>query len=316
MATLPTDFYLNLDRWESLSGVERLRGRWETRMEGPAARLDPIRRNALLEGAWSIASPGSALNRRVHTQISSSSQPQGADPAVLRAWRYYRAAQFVHGWHAAFRWTTSDIKQLCRVLAEPEGEETEQAASVLSFLQKQAARVSQQVGGIRLIELAAFYGGLRCFWQDDATHLHLYLLGFRLLLLQSGYVQILFGPLETSCLGLAGKSPPPLAPPWDEREENLEDRLGAWLDELVQLLLDTGQRAERLWSRAQEVSSRSSLQEAILDLAHRNGRITAGDILRETGANRNTVKDNLARLVHQGRLERKGSKRGTIYLPA
>ena len=32
-----------------------------------------------------------------------------------------------------------------------------------------------------------------------------------------------------------------------------------------------------------------------------------------TGANRNTLKDNLRRLVDRGMLERIGSKRGTIY---
>jgi len=41
--------------------------------------------------------------------------------------------------------------------------------------------------------------------------------------------------------------------------------------------------------------------------------VTAGDVLRSTGANRNTVKDNLTRLVEQGILNKQGHKRGTIY---
>ena len=315
MVTLPTDFYLNLDRWETLSAVERQRGQWEARMEGPSTRLDPVRRDALAEGAWSIVSPGPPLNRSLQAQICSSSAPEAAGADVERAWRYYRAAQFVHGWYAAFRWTAEDVKQLCRVLGEPESEKMERAASVLLFLQKQALQVSQQVGGVSLMELASFYGGLRCVWERNTAYLHLYLLGFRLLLLQAGYGQVQFGPLETSWLELERKTPSPLAPPWDEGAEDLEDRLGSWLDELVQLLVDCGKRAEQLWARATLVSSRSSLQEAILSLAHRNGKVTAGDILRETGANRNTVKDNLARLVRQGRLERKGAKRGAVYLP-
>ena len=315
MVTLPTDFYLNLDRWETLSAVERQRGQWEARIEGPATRLDPVRRDALLEAAWSVASPGSPLNRTLQAQICGPSLSEDAGRAVEQAWRYYRAAQFVHGWYSAFRWTAEDVKQLCRVLGDTEDEKMERAASVLLFIRKQASRISQQVGGVRLVELAAFYGGLRHVWQENTAHLHLYLLGFRLLLLQAGYVQVPFGPLEVSWLELGGKTPSPLAPPWDERAEDLEERLGSWLDDLVQLLLDTGKRAEGLWTRTRLVSSRSSLQETILSLADRNGKITAGDILRETGANRNTVKDNLARLVRQGRLERKGAKRGTVYLP-
>lgn len=315
MVTLPTDFYLNLDRWEALSTVERQRGQWEARMEGPATRLDPVRRDALLEGAWSVISADAPLTRSLQAQLCSPSLPEEAGPDVERAWRYYRGAQFVHGWYSAFRWTPEDIKQLCRVLGEPDDEKTERAASVLLFLRKQASRIGQQVGGVKLMELATFYGGLRCVWHESTTHIYLYILGFRLLLLQAGYVQVFFGPLESSWIASGAKTPSSLAPPWDERAEDLEARLGSWLDELVQLLLDAGKRAEGLWARSHLVTSRSSLQEAILGLAHQNGKVTAGDILLETGGNRNTVKDNLARLVRQGRLERKGSKRGTVYFP-
>ena len=315
MAVRSTDFYLNLDRWAALSTVERQRGRWEVRLEGPAARLDPIRREALLEAAWALHSPGDTLDRNVRPLLIGSTRPENAPTHILRAWSYYRALQFVHGWYPAFGWSAREVGQLCRILAEPEGDETERSISVLLFVKEQAARVERDAGGTFLLELAAFYGGLRYVFAEDPAHPHLYLLGFRLLLLQKGYVQVLFAPIEPAWIDAGKGVTRHPAPPWDDRATDLEARLGGWLDELVQLLVTSGERAEELWEQAAKASSRSALQEAILSLAQRNGRVTAGDVLRETGANRNTVKDNLARLVQAGSLQRQGTKRGTVYLP-
>lgn len=65
-----------------------------------------------------------------------------------------------------------------------------------------------------------------------------------------------------------------------------------------------------LESRARELPP---LQRAILDTIRENGTGAAALLMATTGANRNTLKDNLRRLVERGLLERIGSKRGTIY---
>ena len=65
-----------------------------------------------------------------------------------------------------------------------------------------------------------------------------------------------------------------------------------------------------LESRARELPP---LQRAILDAIRENGTGAASLLMAKTGANRNTLKDNLRRLVDRGLLERSGSKRGTIY---
>ena len=315
MPTRSTDIYLNIDRWETLSSLERQRGRWEARLDGPTVRLDPVKQDSLLEASWGLVAHGSPLDRAVQDQLLAVSLPDDAELPIRRAWRYYRAAQFVHGWYPAFRWTKEQIAQICKVLAEPVNDKIERAASVLLFLRNQAGQTSQEIGGLKILDVAAFYGGLRHACQEDAAYSHLYLLGFRLMLLQAGYVQVLFSPLEPAWMTALEKSPRPTSPPWDEKSDDLEERLGGWLDEVVQLLVTAGERAEELWEQAMIITPRSSLQETILQLAHRNGRVTAGEILRETGANRNTVKDNLARLVREGNLRREGSKRGTVYLP-
>ena len=63
-------------------------------------------------------------------------------------------------------------------------------------------------------------------------------------------------------------------------------------------------------SRARELPP---LQRAILDTIRENGTGAAALLMAMTGANRNTLKDNLRRMVERGLLERIGSKRGTIY---
>jgi hypothetical protein len=55
------------------------------------------------------------------------------------------------------------------------------------------------------------------------------------------------------------------------------------------------------------------LQRAILETIREHGTGAASLLLVSTGANRNTLKDNLRRLVERGLLERIGSKRGTFY---
>ena len=55
------------------------------------------------------------------------------------------------------------------------------------------------------------------------------------------------------------------------------------------------------------------MQQAILQAVREHGNVDAGLLLKATGANRNTLKDNLRRLVTRGVLEKTGLKRGTRY---
>ena len=55
------------------------------------------------------------------------------------------------------------------------------------------------------------------------------------------------------------------------------------------------------------------LQRAILETVREHGTAAAGLLLVSTGANRNTLKDNLKRLVDRRLLERVGQRRGSYY---
>ena len=72
-------------------------------------------------------------------------------------------------------------------------------------------------------------------------------------------------------------------------------------------------RVEAIDEEEREYADLSPLQRHILDTVQRHGSAEAGLLMKVTGANRNTLKDNLRRLVDQGALERLGKRRGTRY---
>ncbi len=55
------------------------------------------------------------------------------------------------------------------------------------------------------------------------------------------------------------------------------------------------------------------LQRRILETVREHGNVDAALLIQSTGANRNTLKDNLRRLVRGGVLEKTGERRGTRY---
>lgn len=320
MALPVTDFYLNLDRWEGLGTVERQRGIWEARRDAPAARLEAIRVDAMLEAGWLLYQTTTHPDPRARQQILAPIPPSGKYQNLTPIWRYGRTVQLVNGWYAAFAWTPQAFDQLFRVLRDPDKRDPSADAALaeqLIALHHDAEAVSRQIRGGPLVQAAAFYGGLRSLERDMPEALPLCTLTYRMIALQQGYLQVLYAPIEGAwrSRGLAQRPRGAAGAAAMAEEPPVEERLGRWLDESTELMLDVGRRAEEIWTRIQSLSSRSPLQETILSLAVRHGRVTAGEVLKATKANRNTVKDNLGRLVEEGMLQKLGRKRGTIYLP-
>jgi DNA-binding MarR family transcriptional regulator len=72
-------------------------------------------------------------------------------------------------------------------------------------------------------------------------------------------------------------------------------------------------RVEAKVNLEREASELSPLQRSIMDTVREHGTVDAGLLLKATGANRNTLKDNVRRLVAQGVLEKTGERRTTRY---
>jgi len=56
------------------------------------------------------------------------------------------------------------------------------------------------------------------------------------------------------------------------------------------------------------------LSVKILELCRQRGRVTVAEVVKVTGANRNTIKDHFKALVRANHLARHGAGRGTWYV--
>ena len=86
-----------------------------------------------------------------------------------------------------------------------------------------------------------------------------------------------------------------------------------WLDYFGEVLDRHRSRAESNLRQENGATELSPLQQAILTAVRAHGTVDAGLLLRATGANRNTLKDNLRRMVDRGVLERSGQRRTARY---
>ncbi len=89
--------------------------------------------------------------------------------------------------------------------------------------------------------------------------------------------------------------------------------LRPWLTFFLETLVGHADRVRAIAEVEHDSTSYSPLQRKIVEIVKKHGSAEAGLLMRTTGANRNTLKDNLRRLVDRGNLERLGKRRGTRY---
>ncbi len=92
-----------------------------------------------------------------------------------------------------------------------------------------------------------------------------------------------------------------------------EADLTPWILFFLEALATTAERVEAKIDLERRALEFSPLQRAILETVREHGTARAALLLVATGTNRNTLKDNLRRLVSQGILERLGERRGAVY---
>jgi Fic family protein len=92
-----------------------------------------------------------------------------------------------------------------------------------------------------------------------------------------------------------------------------EADLAPWLSFFVGSLGAVTSRLQTRLDHETRARELPPLQRAIIETIREHGTGAASLLIASTGANRNTLKDNLRRLVERGMLERIGTKRGTFY---
>jgi len=92
-----------------------------------------------------------------------------------------------------------------------------------------------------------------------------------------------------------------------------EADLESWLLFFLECVVHQGERVAVKIDLERRALEFSPLQRAILETVREHGTARAALLLTATGTNRNTLKDNLRRLVERGVLEQMGRRRGTLY---
>lgn len=92
-----------------------------------------------------------------------------------------------------------------------------------------------------------------------------------------------------------------------------EANLTPWLSYFFETLVLMCDRVATKMDLERRVLEFSPLQRTIVETVREHGSAAAALLLSATGTNRNTLKDNLRRLVERGVLEQMGRRRGTIY---
>ena len=92
-----------------------------------------------------------------------------------------------------------------------------------------------------------------------------------------------------------------------------ESQLIDWLSFFVDCLIRQKDVLAEKIARESLLAPLPPLSEKILGIVRERGRVTVRDTAALTGANRNTIKDHLQRLVRSKHLVRRGRARGTWY---
>ena len=87
-----------------------------------------------------------------------------------------------------------------------------------------------------------------------------------------------------------------------------------WLIFFMKSLAEQVQRLEKKVEREHLIlAPLPGYSLIIIELAREHGRITMADVIKATGSNRNTLKEHIRKLIHDGRLVKHGEGRGAWY---
>ena len=134
-----------------------------------------------------------------------------------------------------------------------------------------------------------------------------------LLLLQAGYAYVPYSSLES----VIENSKEGYYLALRQTQGTIRTETPNWQPWLMFFMRALQQQKRRLSEKVEReklmMAALPELAAQIIDEARKRGRITIGDMIRATGASRNTLKEHFKRLLEQGHLVRHGTGKATWY---
>jgi Fic family protein len=134
-----------------------------------------------------------------------------------------------------------------------------------------------------------------------------------ILLLQAGYAYVPYSSLES----VIEHSKEGYYLALRQTQGTIRTAAPNWQPWLLFLLRALQQQKRRLAAKVERekivLAALPDLAVQIVDHALQHGRVTIGDMIRVTGASRNTLKEHFRRLVALGHLKQHGARKGTWY---
>lgn len=134
-----------------------------------------------------------------------------------------------------------------------------------------------------------------------------------LLLLQAGYAYVPYSSLES----VIEQSKERYYLALRQTQGTIRTEKPDWQPWLLFFLRSLQQQLHRLAKKIERerlvLSSLPELSVRILEHAREHGRVSSGDMIKLTGASRNTLKEHFRQLVEKGHLTRHGGGRSTWY---
>jgi len=134
-----------------------------------------------------------------------------------------------------------------------------------------------------------------------------------LLLLQAGYAYVPYSSLE----GVIEQNKDAYYLALRQTQGTIRSDAPNWQPWLVFFLRALAEQVRRLNAKVEReklvLAPLPELSLQIVELAREHGRVTMADVIRLTGASRNTLKQHFRALVAQGHITRHGGGRGSLY---
>jgi len=92
-----------------------------------------------------------------------------------------------------------------------------------------------------------------------------------------------------------------------------ESQLHEWLEFFLECMIAQKNMLRKKVEREKLIAALPPLSEQLVEIAREHGRVTIAAAEKIIGANRNTIKVHLRKLVESGHLRRRGTGRGTWY---